>query len=395
MSQFKIANVIYSAANPRLNDALAAVYGSPNRPLCLCRRNGIEMVIAKLGEKYIIKRMPHSGSSHAPSCDSYEPPAELSGLGEIIGKAIRINPVDGTTTLKFDFALSKHSARATSVQSGIQHNSVHSDGKNLTLRGVLHYLYDEARFTHWSPKMAEKRNWWVIRKYLLQAAIDKIVKNIPLSHILYVPESFLVEKKDEITHRRLAIFNGLAHSNSARQRLMILIGELKELSDARFGKKIVIKHLADAPFMVSENMYQRLLKRFEHELMLRSSIASSHLIAIATFHVSRAGVPSIEEISLMLVDENWIPFENMNERILINALTAQQRRFIKGMRYNLPSTHPLASAVITDRSEPIALYITPLDASDLYRRKLKELTEASHLQSWEWDTRHSMPTLPS
>src|SRR5260364_12451 len=77
MTRFKISNTIYSADNPRLNDALAAMYGSLNRPLCLCYSKGIEMVIAKLGRKYIMRRMPYSGSAHATSCDSYEPPAEL------------------------------------------------------------------------------------------------------------------------------------------------------------------------------------------------------------------------------------------------------------------------------------------------------------------------------
>ncbi len=137
MTRFKIAHTIYPVDDPRLNDALAAVYGSPNRPLCLCYNKGIEMVIAKLGQKYIIKRMPYSGSSHAPSCDSYEPPAELSGLGEVIGEAIRINPTEGITTLKFDFSLSKHGSRAAPIQSGIPHHSAHSDGKKLTLRRVL------------------------------------------------------------------------------------------------------------------------------------------------------------------------------------------------------------------------------------------------------------------
>ncbi|WP_050009310.1 DUF1173 family protein [Candidatus Glomeribacter gigasporarum] len=166
------------------------------------------------------------------------------------------------------------------------------------------------------------------------------------------------------------------------------------MNDARFGKKIVMKHLADTPLMVSEDLHQRLLKRFKYELTLWSSMDSSHLIAIATFNVSRVNVPSIEEISLMLVDENWIPFESIDEKMLINTLTTQKRRFIKGMRYNLPPTHPLASIVITDRPEPIALYITLPDVSDLYRKKLKELIVASHLQTWEWDTRHNMPNLP-
>src|SRR5260363_182887 len=77
MTRFKISNTIYSADDPRLNDALAAMYGSLNPPLCLCYSKCIELVIAKLGRKNIMWRMPYSGSAQAPSCASYDPPAEL------------------------------------------------------------------------------------------------------------------------------------------------------------------------------------------------------------------------------------------------------------------------------------------------------------------------------
>ena len=49
--------------------------------------------------KYVMKRMPNSGSTHRPDCAAYEPPAELSGLGEILGTAIQENIKEGTTTL--------------------------------------------------------------------------------------------------------------------------------------------------------------------------------------------------------------------------------------------------------------------------------------------------------
>ncbi|MFP3594879.1 DUF1173 family protein, partial [Chryseobacterium sp. SIMBA_038] len=87
----------------------------------------------------------------------------------------------------------------------------------------------------------------------------------------------------------------------------------------------------------------------------------------ATFSVSGAGVASIEEASLMLVNENWIPFESIDERMLVDNLTNQKRRFVKGLRYNLPSTNPLASVVLSDTAEPVAMYVLPYGASDQYR----------------------------
>jgi len=55
------------------------------------------MYVARLGEGFIVKRMPDTGSHHAPDCPSYEPPAELSGLGQVLGSAITEDPATGET----------------------------------------------------------------------------------------------------------------------------------------------------------------------------------------------------------------------------------------------------------------------------------------------------------
>lgn len=391
---YQIAGNTYAPDDQRLNQALAAVYGSGRRPLCMCRASGIEMYVAKLGQQYIIKRMPLTGAQHATSCDSYEPPAELSGLGDVMGAAIQTNLDDGLTTLKFDFSLSKNGSRAAPAPSGAELPTVRTDGKKLTLRGLLHYLYDEAGLTRWSPAMAGKRSWWVVRNALFQAASDKVAKSGSVADLLYIPESFSLEKKDEITRRRLAIFNPLAHADGSTRKLMMVVGEVKELGDARFGKKMVIKHLPDAHFFMNDDLYKRMLKRFELELAFWSSTESSHLLAVGTFGVSRAGVASLEEASLMLVSENWIPYESVDEKMLLDALTALKRRFVKGLRYNLPSSTPLASAVLSDTADPVAMYLTSYGASDEYRKLLDELIAESTLEAWMWDTANEMPAFP-
>ena len=53
----------------------------------------------------------------------------------------------------------------------------------------------------------------------------------------------------------------------------------------------------------------------------------AHLIAIATFDLGSTGVASIESIALMIVNENWIPFENSYDAALIDALTREPSKF--------------------------------------------------------------------
>jgi len=107
-------------------------------------------------------------------------------------------------------------------------------------------------------------------------------------------------------------------------------------------------------------------------------------------------VPSFEEIALMVVSPAWIPFESQFELMLLNTLAEQKRRYVKGLRYNLASTSPLASAVLADtQPQPTALYIVPFGSSDGFVQELNTLIENSKLPSWKWESGTvDMPALP-
>ncbi|MFX8347318.1 DUF1173 family protein, partial [Acinetobacter baumannii] len=75
-----------------------------------------------------------------------------------------------------DFALTKGRSRQPGAASEVEHESVRSDGTKLTMRGLMHFLMDEAGLTRWTPAMAGRRNWYVVRRELLKAASSKMTK---------------------------------------------------------------------------------------------------------------------------------------------------------------------------------------------------------------------------
>ena len=238
---------------------------------------------------YIVKRMPDTGSHHAPDCPSYEPPAEFSGLGQVLGSAITEDPATGETTLKLDFPLTKMPGRSTMPPAGGDSDSVASDGTKLSLRGLLHYLWDQAELTRWHPGFAGKRTWATVRRHLLQAAEHKIARGDALRARLYIPEVFSVEQRDAINARRLAQWQHAVAAPGKPQHLMLLIGEVKEIVPARYGFKAVVKHVPDQAFALDEQLYRRLGRRFEPELALWGASDDIHMVMIATFGVSSAG----------------------------------------------------------------------------------------------------------
>jgi hypothetical protein len=188
-------------------------------------------------------------------------------------------------------------------------DSVTGDANRLSLRALLHYLWQEADLATWSPGMAGKRNWRVVSWYLRAAARGKYARGKPLLTRLYVPEPFSAEKKTEIAARHLAAW-APPQQAGAGQQFMMLIGELKAIEPARFGHKLVIKHLPDAPLMLDDALLARLSKRFRDELELCQIDDDGHLMVVATFFVGRGGLATAEEVSVVMTDRNWLPYES-------------------------------------------------------------------------------------
>lgn len=367
-------------------------------PLCLCCAGGVAMYIARFGDRHILKRMPGTGPLHDVDCDFYEPSSGLSGLVTVEGEAIVENVEDGTTALKLGFSLSKLAGRAApTAGEAAGASEATADGARLSLKAMLHFLWDRAGFNRWRPAMAGRRNWAVVRKFLLDAAAGSIAKGKPLANSLYIPEMFDAKREESIVHRRAEFLSRAVQSSGNRRSLAILIGEVKEIAPSRIAARLVVKHAPRFPFLLAEDVERRMRKVFANELMLWDADADSHLIAVATFGIGVSGVAVIESIALIAVNENWIPVETGYEAMLVERLTKGGASFVKLLRFNLATGQPVASLVVTRAGdESTALYIVPDDADSAYRERLEELIGESGMPAWLWEIASgAMPELPS
>ena len=233
---------------PGFAEAIARAYNARQRPLCTCIQEGVEMYVARLAGPhggYIVKRMPDTGYRHAPDCLSYEPPADVSGLGQVLGTAITEDPTTGQTSLRLGFSLTKLPGRSQMPAAGGESESACTDGTKLSLRGLLHYLWDQAELTQWHPGFAGKRTWGAVRRQLLSAADNKFARGDSLRSRLYMPETFFLDQRDAINARRSAQWLQALSAPGKPQCLLLLIGEVKEIVPARYGFKAVLKHVPD------------------------------------------------------------------------------------------------------------------------------------------------------
>ncbi|ANN60748.1 hypothetical protein A9K72_31205 [Mesorhizobium loti] len=110
-----------------------------------------------------------------------------------------------------------------------------------------------------------------------------------------MPEPFRSADKIAIEKRRGQALASALPPKSGPRKLMILVGEVKEFSPARSGHKLIIKHMPGFVFLLDESLHRRLQTRFETGMALWGVDEASHLIAIAIFGLSSAGLAVIEE----------------------------------------------------------------------------------------------------
>lgn len=398
MGTYLLGNRQLDSEGEGFAEALAAAHADRRRPKCLCLAQGVEMYVARLGEGFIVKRMPFTGSRHAPDCLSYEPPPEASGLGQVLGTAIKEDPATGETALRLGFSMSKLGGRASMPAPGSPSDSAGSDGSRLSLRALLHYLWDQAELTRWQPGFAGKRSWGTVRRHLLLAAENKVARGEALRSRLYIPEPFSIEQRDALNARRVAQWGHAVATPGKPQHLMLLIGEVKEIVPARYGYRAVIKHVPDQAFAIDEQLYRRLGRRFDSELALWASADTLHMIVIATFGVSEAGIPAIGEMSLMPVTPQWLPIEDSFGRQLVERLVADGRAFIKGLRYNLHRDQCVATATLTDTGEagPLMFVVPPGLEGTAIADGIAGADPRGHAPVWVWQpATEAMPRLPA
>lgn len=395
---FHIGDQIVDEQTADFADCLAIAYEKKLRPLCLCRVPGVPMYVARIGDQHVVKRMPLSGGAHGPQCESYEPPYELTGLGPLIGNAIQVDVTTGAAALKLDFSMTKLGSRSASGPGDAESpETVKNETRKLSLGALLHYLWHEGGLTEWTVLWTGKRHWWHVRSHLVEAARTMTVRGEPLSDRLFVPEPFRAEDKTAIEQRRAMALTELHQSAPGPRRLKLVVGEIKEFGEARSGRKVVIKHMPGYSLFLEDRAWTSLQRRFRAQLELWQANEASHLMAIMTIGATGSGIAMINEIALMTVTAEWLPVESVYEERVLEKLTRMRRKSVKGLRFNLSSSQPVAIAMLPEsKPVPVALYLVPPEAGAQFESALSDMIEARpDLGSWIWRIKDGgMPRLP-
>lgn len=238
--RFSIMGRVVDANATDLQELLAHVYETPERPRCLCVPGGVDMYVAR-HRVFVVKRMPDTGCRHHPSCPSFEPESHQSGLGELVGEAVlELEP--GQIQLSVDFPWVRTTGRSQVRGEAHEVTEVESPRRRMSLHALMHFLFERAGFNRWSPAMTGKRSQGVLHKYLMNAADDVTIKGVKLSERLYVPEAFSEASKFDAAQRRRNKLSVL-RPHDGQSPLAVVIGEFKTCDATTLGRRVWIKHM--------------------------------------------------------------------------------------------------------------------------------------------------------
>jgi hypothetical protein len=392
--RYLINGRIFAAQDPGLQEALARVHGTPARPRCLCIAEGVEMYVSNFTD-FVIKRMPETGAEHRPTCPSYELPASESGLGEVLGEAIIEHGPEGVE-LRLDFPLTRRIGRSFATADPHPPCVVTVARKALSLRGLLHYLWERAGFNRWYPRMQGKRSYWVLRKFLLQASEEVETKGLRLAERLFIPENFSKEKMAEIAQRRDEALSILMSANAdLRFKMMIAIGEVKAFTVTTLGYTLVLKHLPECAFFLDHKTGERTKRAFGAELLAWNA-GLVRLVVGCLFHAKREHLYRVDTLTLMMTSDEWIPLDHAYEKDLVDQLVREQRTFIKPLRYEAKHPGKFPNFQLLDAGErQVALDIVSAFLTPHERAEKASAIAARKPNGWVRDMAHGVvPDLP-
>jgi hypothetical protein len=399
MAQYRIGQLRISPTQADFEQQLQNAHQAKLRPECLCTGEaGLPMYIARINNRYWIKRMPSTGRKHAVGCSSWETPEEFSGRSDLVGTALRYK--EDEVALRLGFSLSH---RGTGDGNAMEKSSREKptakselEDTRLTLRSLLHDLWDEEGLTSWSG-ISTPRDWSYVYDCLTKAASRRTVKHAELLRYLYIPKALIKENQREIEGERRQRFARIAGVDDKKvHHLLVVMGEIAPI-EGNGGDRIVnFKEMPNQPFVIKEDLYKQMLKHLGREMNLASTKSAGHLIMIGTVRIEREGTPVFEEVFLMYVTENWIPYENLYERLLIEDLINDGRSFMRLLRYNRPNNAPMPTLLLTDcDNAPLSIYVRESQSSPP-SAQLSAAVAASKYQTIVWDVleRGELPELP-
>lgn len=259
----------------------------------------------------------------------------------------------------------------------------------IAARDLLSLLWDMAGLNTWYPSGPAPGLGSVYRR-LAEAACDIRLFGDPRDHPIFVPDVRMGKEALDLKHKRILkrLKKRNSYRNTDRSPVLIVVGEVLDLFDSRYGGGIRLKGLSSrhstlwAPKPLVDAMASQSSLEIE---AFRSGRA--RLFLIAGVVLSESQNLNMVFGSFMGCSKHYIPAVGEHEIALTDALINAHRHFRKPIQHAAPSAARAPDFWLLDAGfKPVALEIFGTNTAQERRDKDHKLEILKNLgiRIWMW-----------
>ncbi len=395
-----------------LHDLLRIAKLSNKPALCCCRpQDELRISICKRDETYYLARFPDTGPLHHHGCYFYAAEAANSGVSSYAGGVI--TEEDGVIKLRLAFGLNPTpSADPANREPARLATGPVRVKPHASALGLLHLLWETARLNRFNPERPHSGQLgWLSSAFQLGRASTKIaVGRAKLNEHLFVlppnPGKMEVARYanlSKLDHKRLVLvarFYSLKPSSAIKGMETLRVAGTGKLAPSFFIN--VPSALADSTRRSYANQIARAEGKEASNRVICIAVGDFAVITPKPNPLKPAAAPyyrlTVQQLSLMSVNDYLIPVESSYEQQLADLLCAQNRTFTKPLRYDADTDVVFPDFILNDTPSPCPLEVYGMTHHDyLVRRQQKIAYYQKHFPGahWAWDADTPMPPLPA
>jgi len=375
---------------------------------CLCRPVCTEGKILRLKvshseatDRYWLSAWPYEGSRHAENCRFYSIWSDKY-QASIYDAGVVTTGADGMFKIRLPTGLQKKEPKAPdddNPEPVVKTSATTKRKPAMQLLGLLHFMWDQAEINVWHPAFGLKKSrgtaWLGYR-------LDKISGRVRIGKTL-LSEVMLIPGNRDGAHSKPNLQKlRAATKNKKRMVVVSQLASWTEKTEARLNSGMLPLGLFGGfpELRIPPDARARCEASFGRELGHWRKGAKVIAIAeteppVTTFrHVDGKPVPStrseVIDMALMVVSPRYIPLDSGYEAVIENKLWAEQRAFVKPLRYD-GGEDVFPDFLLTDvcGEEFVPLEVFGMNTPEyLARKALKQAhyeDEFGEGRWWSWD----------
>lgn len=261
--------------------------------------------------------------------------------------------------------------------------------------GLLHYLWEAAELTTWSPGSGRRR--WPAADVtdLLDTCL---INGQPASEVTYVMPLYSAEAAGANLERYDRFISSLSADRPGARRGFIL-AEIKAVHPAKHGVSFQLCHQNPRrQVFVSPKLDQHLRSSYRSAFSAAAQAIPSRRVGLFYVQRSPAGYTTAIDAAIMLTTRDYIPADSSYEVQMADALAAAGRSFIKPLAFDAGQDVVLPDFVLTDQDPNGYVEVRGLPGRLEYESR--KARKGAHYQRdgaalIEWTITDPLPVIPT